>query len=60
MTATSEQVRSQLKEREVKMTEGEQAVAMEISCLLEDRARMNYQGLDTRMISQQIGNMCKD
>ena len=59
-TATSQQVRSQLKEREVQKTEGEQAMAMEISYMLEDRARMTHEGLDTRMISQQIGNLCKD
>ena len=53
-------MRSQLKEREIKMTEGEQAVAMEISSLLKDRARMNDQGLDTRLISQQIGDLCKN
>ena len=60
MTATSQLVGSQLKEREVKMTEDEKAVAMEITYLLENRTRMDYQGLHTRMIRQQSGNLCKD
>ena len=36
------------------------AVAMEISYLLKDRAKMNNQGLDTRVISQQIRFLCKE
>ena len=59
-TATSLQVRRELQQREAKMTEGEQAVAMEISHLLEDRAMMNKQGVDTQMITQQIEHLCKD
>ena len=57
-TATSLQVRRELQQRETKMTEGELAVAMEISHLLEDRARMNKQGVDTQMITQQIEHHC--
>ena len=59
-TATSQQVRSELRAREEPMTEGEQAVALELTSLLEDRAMMNDQGLDTRLISQQIGDLCKN
>ena len=59
-TATSLQVRRELQQRETKMTEGELAVAMEISHLLEDRARMNEQGVNTQMITQQIEHLCKD
>ena len=43
-----------------KMTEGEQSVAMEIFQLLEDRARMNEQGVNTLMITQQIKHICKN
>ena len=59
LQALGQQVRSQLQKREVKMTEVEQAVAMKISSLLEDRARMTDHK-DTRIISQQIGDLCKN
>ena len=51
---------SQLKSREDAMTDGEQAVALELTSLLEDMATMEQQGLDTKMISPQISHLCQN
>ena len=59
-TATSQQVRSELRSREDAMTDGEQAVALELTSLLEDRAMMEHQDLDTKMISFQISHLCQN
>ena len=59
-TATSQQVRSELRRREEAMTEGEEAVALELSSLLEDRHRMKLEDLNTTTITLRIDNLCKD
>ena len=59
-TATSQQVRSELRAREEAMTDGEEAVALELTSLLEDRALMEQQDMDTRLISLQISQLCQN
>ena len=59
-TATSQQVRQELQEREGKMSEEQQAVALELTHLLEERSRLQEQDLDTLLITQQISNLCQD
>ena len=59
-TATSLQVRRVLQEREEKMSEEQQAVALDITHLLEERNRLVEQDKDTQLISQQISHLCKD
>ena len=53
--ATLLQGKRELKEREDKMTKEERAVAMELSHLLEDRARMSEQ-----VFTQQIRHLSMD
>ena len=59
-TATSQQVRSELRAREEPMTDGEQAMALELTSLLEDSALMEQEDLDTRLISLQISQLCQN
>ena len=59
-TATSMEVRRQLQEREHKMSEEEQAVAVELNYLLEERSRMQEQDLNTQLITQQISHLCEN
>ena len=59
-TATSLQVRQELQEREDKTSEEEQAVALELTNLLEERSRMMEQDLNTQLITQQINHLCQD
>ena len=59
-TATSLQVRQELQEREDKTSEEEQAVALELTNLLEERSRMMQQDLNTQLITQQINHLCQD
>ena len=54
------QVRSELRAREEAMTDGEEAVALELTSLLEDRALMEQQDMDTRLISLQISQLCQN
>ena len=60
-TATSLQVRHELQQREDNMSEEEQAVALELTHLLEERSRMIEQDGDTQLIeycTQQINQLC--
>ena len=59
-TATSQQMRCELRAREEPMMEDEQAVALELTSLLEDRALMEQQDMDTRLISLQISQLCQN
>ena len=59
-TATSTQVRQELKKREEPMTEEEEVDALELTRLLEERTIMTEQDIDTRLINQQISHLCKD
>ena len=59
-TATSQQVRQVLQDREDKMNEEQQAVALDITHLLGERDRLKEQDLDTQLITQQISHLCKD
>ena len=61
-TATSQQVRNELRRREEPMTEGEEAVALELTSLMEDRDRatMEQQDMETRLISLQISQLCQN
>jgi hypothetical protein len=47
-TATSQQVRSELRRREDEMTDGEKAVALELTRLMEARAMMEQQDMDKK------------
>ena len=53
------QVCSELRAREEAMTEEEEAVALELTSLLEDRALMQQQDMDTRLISLKISQLCQ-
>ena len=53
------QVCSELRAREEAMTDGEEAVALELTRLLEDRALMEQQDMNTRLISLQISQLCQ-
>ena len=44
----------------IAMTEGKEAVALELTSLLEDRALMEQEDLDTRLISFQISQLCQN
>ena len=59
-TATSAQVRCELKKREKPMTEEEETDALELTRLLEERTRMIEEDIDTRLITQEISHLCKD
>ena len=59
-TATSAEVRSKLKLKEEPMTEEEEANALELTRLLEERTRMIEEDIDTRLITQEISHLCKD
>ena len=42
------------------MTDGEEAMALELTSLLEDRVLMEQPDLDTRLISLQISQLCQN
>ena len=59
-TATSQQVRWGLQSRAEAMTDAEKAMAYQLTHLLEDRARLEQQDMDTRLISLQIIQLCQN
>ena len=56
-TATLQEVRRELRAKEGAMTDKEEAVALKLTSLLEDRAMMEQHDMETRLISLQFSQL---